>query len=174
MKRPRWQQQTLDGSPYVERNRLGLPMNRIEKRCDHDYVLGVFGPTHLNDAAWVRCQLDQFVMRYRQGILPQQIVVHDGRGVLEATVNWARKREIPVRVVSSIPYKKKWPISEFGRLVYARYRDTDILDLVDVVVALWGRRPKKTPAVVALADAHGKLGHYSFHRIKEERLDSYK
>jgi hypothetical protein len=149
-------QTTLDGSEYVERNRLGQPVERVKKQQPGDYVLGVFGSQRLNATDWVVERLDAFVQRNRERA-PLQVVVGTGKGVPASAVVWARKRNIPVRILDASPdYLEKWPRKQFDRLALAR-RDEDLLDLADVVVTFWEHQQKTTPAIITRADHFGKL-----------------
>jgi hypothetical protein len=91
-------QTTMDHSPYVERNRLDEAVVRKEKRQQSDYVLGVFGSQRLNKTDWIMAQLDLFVRRDRRGVLPQQVLVTDGKGIAASVRQWAHLHQLEVRV----------------------------------------------------------------------------
>lgn len=149
-------QTTLDESTYIERNRLGQPVVRREKRQESDYVLAVFGSQRLQQPAWVMEQLDFYVRTHRRGVKPQQVLVPDGKGVATAARQWAAARGVDVRVVSVAPYLAQWPRSEYKTVAFKR-RDKDLLDLASAVVTFWERKRSVVPTIVTRADKRGKL-----------------
>jgi hypothetical protein len=163
-------QTTLDGKAYVERNRLGQEVKRAPMNPG-DYTLCVFGAQDLDDEAWVHAQLDDVVARDRRGRFPVQVICpYAGRGVPVAAESWAVARGLAARAVTADDYLVKWPRNEFDRLAYLR-RDEDLIDLADVVVALWRKEQRMTPAVVAWADNLGKLARNVSYEKRQEADD---
>lgn len=150
-------QTTLDGFPYIERDRVGRPVERIKKTQKGDYVLAVFGSRKIPPGnEWIFSALDDYVARKRRGVKPIQLVIEDPFGVSAIAEDWAMANDIPVRVVSAKPaYYEKWPYAEFQHTALAR-RDEDMLDLADVVVSFWERKPLRNPSIVDRADQLGK------------------
>lgn len=164
----RLRQSTLDGTPFVERDRLGQTIDRRPRTSAAEYVLSVIGSRVLTNAAWVHRTLDDFVAREARGNLPLELVVSDQRGAPRHAAAWALAKGVPTRVVAlDDGYRDRWPRSEFGFLASEK-RDRDLVDRADRVLLLWERAPPRQAPIERYADEHGKLARSSHYRKRSD------
>ena len=150
-------QLTLDSIPFVDRNRLELPVQRLPKSDPQDYSLMVVGSRFIDDAEWVHATLDAFVAGNRRGRLPTHLLHGGALGVDTYASVWARTKNVADHCVGVRGgYLEKWPPKVHHWLAYKK-RDLDVVDLADEVLVLWSDKCIGTEHVKDYAETHGKL-----------------
>lgn len=150
-------QTTLDGMPFVDRDRLGRPVRCLPKPTQEDYVLMIAGSRSIKDAPWVFSQLNAFVEKEKRGRLPVSVIHGGSVGVDTLGEYWAQEKQIPIHRFDAMQeYLKKWPVKEFHWLGYEK-RDQDLVDLSDTVIVLWDGKSSGSSKVAAYAESQGKL-----------------
>jgi hypothetical protein len=116
-------------------NRLGDTIRRPPKAKETDYTLFVIGSRVIQNATWIRFKLQEYAPTTA---LPSLVVLPMENAHLTDQVvrEWAELHHIPVHEVPIARYLYKWPRDKYEWQSY-RYRNYDMVDLADRVIALW-------------------------------------